>query len=120
MAVSELVTVIGAQRKAFLLETHQHHLFPLPPDHCQCQSSSAVLVSPPHSFDLLNHFASSALLTHHLRDMSAQYQKAIDNVEKFLHQPGKINDYGQKIENLTGVKRIYVAQGIASSISAIC
>lgn len=52
--------------------------------------------------------------------MSAQYQKAIDNVEKYLHQPGKLNDYGQKIENLTGVKRIYVAQGIASRISAIC
>ena len=43
--------------------------------------------------------------------MAQQYQKVLDNVDKFLHQPGKVSEIGEKIEKLTGIKRIYVAQG---------
>lgn len=44
--------------------------------------------------------------------MSAKYQQVVDQVDKYLKSPGPVNDYASKIEKLTGVKRIYIAQGL--------
>ncbi|KAH9392572.1 Receptor expression-enhancing protein 5 [Tyrophagus putrescentiae] len=44
--------------------------------------------------------------------MSAKYQQVVDGVDKYLKTPGPVNDYATKIESLTGVKRIYIAQGV--------
>lgn len=44
--------------------------------------------------------------------MSAKYQQIVDGVDKYLKKPGPVNDYASKIESMTGVKRIYIAQGV--------
>lgn len=51
--------------------------------------------------------------------MSAQYQKVVDTVDKYLKSPGPVNDYASKIEKLTGVKRIYIAQGLIFGLRLI-
>ena len=43
--------------------------------------------------------------------MSQAYQRAVNDLDRALHQPGYLKDLGDKIEQMTGVKRIYVAQG---------
>lgn len=50
--------------------------------------------------------------------MAQYYTEAVQKVDTFLHQPGPVNDYSKKLEALTGVKRIYVAQGMYLSIIA--
>ena len=44
--------------------------------------------------------------------MAEIYQKTMDEVEKFLHQPGsKVDVYMEMIEKSTGIKRMYIAKG---------
>ena len=44
--------------------------------------------------------------------MAEMYQKFIAKADKALHQPGKLKDIADKVESLTGVKRIYIFQGV--------
>ncbi|XP_046917091.1 receptor expression-enhancing protein 5 [Dermatophagoides farinae] len=45
--------------------------------------------------------------------MAEIYQKTMDEVEKFLHQPGsKVDVYMEMIEKSTGIKRMYIAKGV--------
>ncbi|KAI2798233.1 hypothetical protein RDWZM_004791 [Blomia tropicalis] len=47
-----------------------------------------------------------------MSQISQQYYSTLDQVDRALHQPGKLNDISTLVENKLGVKRIYVAQGI--------
>ncbi|UXI15632.1 vacuolar protein sorting-associated protein [Sarcoptes scabiei] len=38
------------------------------------------------------------------------YNKLMENVEKFLHEPGKIDYYMGMLEKSTGIKRMYIAK----------
>jgi len=49
--------------------------------------------------------------------MSQIYKQFNDYLEKMLHEKGRIADLSEKIEKTTGVKRIYIAQGILGFIS---
>jgi hypothetical protein len=40
------------------------------------------------------------------------YKQFNDYLEKMLHEKGRIADMSEKIEKVTGVKRIYIAQGL--------
>ena len=49
--------------------------------------------------------------------MAEIYQKTMDEVEKFLHQPGsKVDVYMEMIEKSTGIKRMYIAKGKTKNI----
>ncbi|KAI7697626.1 hypothetical protein SSS_06469 [Sarcoptes scabiei] len=39
------------------------------------------------------------------------YNKLMENVEKFLHEPGKVDYYMGMLEKSTGIKRMYIAKG---------
>lgn len=49
--------------------------------------------------------------------MSKIYKQFIDNLEKCLNSSGRIGEIGDKIEKTTGVKRIYVAQGLLGFVA---
>ncbi len=44
--------------------------------------------------------------------MSQIYKQFNDYLDKMLHEKGRIADLSEKIEKTTGVKRIYIAQGL--------
>jgi len=49
--------------------------------------------------------------------MSQFYHQFVSNLDKWLHNSGRIADIGEKIEKTTGVKRVYIAQGILGLVS---
>jgi len=49
--------------------------------------------------------------------MSQIYKQFIDSLDKMLHSSGRVADLAEKIEKATGVKRIYIAQGILGLLS---
>jgi len=49
--------------------------------------------------------------------MSQIYKQYTDYLDKILHQSGRVSDICEKVEKVTGVKRIYVAQGILGIVS---
>ena len=46
--------------------------------------------------------------------MTQFYQQFVENLDKWLHSSGRISDIADKIERSTGVKRVYIAQGLYS------
>jgi len=49
--------------------------------------------------------------------MAHYYQDAVDKLEKMLHEKNRVTDILEKVENATGVKRVYIAQGVIGVLS---
>ena len=44
--------------------------------------------------------------------MSQYYKQFVATLDKWLHSPGRVSDLADKIEKTTGVKRVYIGQGM--------
>jgi len=49
--------------------------------------------------------------------MSQFYQQFVANLDKWLHSSGRVSDIADKIEKTTGVKRVYIAQGLMGLVA---
>jgi len=49
--------------------------------------------------------------------MSQYYHQFVHTLDQWLHSPGRVGDVTDKVEKTTGVKRVYIAQGVLGLVS---